>query len=117
MKQTEYEKKFLGIALANPEIQNYPGAAHLLIEAIEEQSIMEGLTFEKMAVEMSKWVDFGQCGEIGGVNVYRGNDGSEKVEFTSDIDSTWMSLEYIVRAVDDGVDDWFDSDWIQKLEN
>jgi hypothetical protein len=57
--------------------------------------------------------DYGD-GAMGGLNVYCDEDGTERPDWTTDDNSTWMSLESLVLEAecgDEGVPRWFDDEW------
>ena len=116
MNKLPFKQRFLEIVKQEPNQFPYPDAAKLLIEIVKDHADSEGVTFDEAANDLSDRPNYGICGEAGGVNIYRFQDGEEIVNFTRDADSTWMTLEHLVDAVGDGVYGWFDAEWVKVLD-
>jgi hypothetical protein len=117
LNKLPFEQRFLEIVKLEPNQFHYPDAAKLLIEIIKGHADSEDMTFDEAANDLSNSPNYGDCSGIaGGVNVYRFLNGEVAEEFTRSDDSTWMSLEQLVTAVDEGIWQWFDADWIKVLD-
>lgn len=115
MSNNEFKKLFLEI-LENPaEKYATPGAARLLAEVVRNNAESEDITFADSALQLAEVPGYGVGGEVGGVNVWRDEDGNESVEFVFSDDCTWMTLEALVQeAVSANLFSWYDQKWIRQ---
>lgn len=118
MTKQEFTALFLSIIKHEPSHFKFPSAAQVVKRAVQHYADCEHIPYEDAVVAMSDWPDYGDGNDrVGGVNVYVHEDGRRDVEFTFSSDSTWMSLERMVHAVEHGVDDWFDEEWATLVDD
>ena len=86
------------------------GPAELLVNFIRRKSSDDGRSFIETAEKFSNRPDYGQDGEVGGVNV----DHQTGVTYVgAEGDSTWMTLGLLVTETMEGggIPGWWDHQW------
>lgn len=96
------------------ELENEP--ARLICEYFENEGDQD---FDGLLAKVLTTKDFGNSGELGGVNIDEGIEGYD-VRYTSDSCCTWQTFDALLdlaKIADEGglsapIPDWFDDSWM-----
>lgn len=90
-------------------------AANLVFQAHANLMNFEKMTNEEAIQALAaKGEHYGHNGEMGGMNVYVDDDGTERVDWTTSENCTFMPLGTLVDEAEQptvGVPSWFEDDW------
>lgn len=113
----EFKRLFFEI-LQNPaEKYARPAAAMLLSDIVHANAESEDITFLESASELAGLPGYGSNGQVGGVNVWRDENGKQSVEFVLSDDCTWMTLEQLVEeAINANLFSWYEEEWVRQVE-
>lgn len=119
MATSNFTEKFLEIA-NNRDAFCFNNPAKLVFAAIDYRALAQRMTIEQANESLLKEPNFGGQGEIGGVNVYHFTDGQyDRVQYTDDSDSTWMTLSSAVKQAfqpsPNSQPDWYSEHWVQVI--
>lgn len=110
-EKKSFAHRFLEVVNAKKDHEDPQGPEQLLRTVVQRYADDEEVSYNQAALTLAKNPDYEG---YFGVNVYEDEEGRLEVVFTDSSESTWMPINSIVNAIDDGIWGWFEEEWVIK---